>query len=63
VQQRAAHRVFDGITDVVERRLRLKVNREMSSIRHAADATLLGFGFFLHGRRSGSGSPRRRSRV
>ena len=25
------------------------MNREKSSIRHAADATLLGFGFFLHG--------------
>ena len=47
--ERAAHRVFDGVTDVVERRLKLKVNREKSSIRRAADATLLGFGFFLHG--------------
>jgi RNA-directed DNA polymerase len=47
--ERAARRVFDGVTDVVERRLKLKVNREKSSIRHAADATLLGFGFFLHG--------------
>jgi hypothetical protein len=41
--------VLAGVTDVVEQRLRLKVNREKSSIRHAADATLLGFGFFLHG--------------
>jgi group II intron reverse transcriptase/maturase len=47
--ERAAHRVFDGVTDVVERRLKLKVNREKSPIRHAADATLPGFGFFLHG--------------
>jgi RNA-directed DNA polymerase len=47
--KRAAQRVLDGVTDVVEQRLRLKVNREKSSIRHAADATLLGFGFFLHG--------------
>jgi len=47
--RRAAQRVFDSVTDVVERRLGLKVNREKSSIRHAADATLLGFGFSLHG--------------
>jgi RNA-directed DNA polymerase len=47
--ERAAHRVFGNVTDVVEGRLKLKVNREKSSIRHAADATLLGFGFFLHG--------------
>jgi RNA-directed DNA polymerase len=47
--ERAAHRVLDSVTDVVERRLRLKVNREKSSVRHAADAALLGFGFSLHG--------------
>ena len=47
--ERAAHRVFDSVADVIERRLRLKVNREKSSIRHAAEAMLLGFGFFLHG--------------
>jgi RNA-directed DNA polymerase len=51
--ERAAQRVFDTITDVVERRLRLKVNREKSSIRHAAQATLLGYGFFLDGPRAG----------
>ena len=47
--ERAAQRVFDSVRGVVERRLKLKVNREKSSIRHAARATLLGFGFFLHG--------------
>jgi RNA-directed DNA polymerase len=47
--ERAAQRVFDSVCDVVERRLKLKVNRDKSSIRHAAQATLLGFGFFLHG--------------
>ncbi|MGH3965364.1 MAG: group II intron maturase-specific domain-containing protein [Pseudonocardiaceae bacterium] len=46
--KRAAQRVFDSVCGVIERRLRLKVNREKSSIRHAAEATLLGFGFFLH---------------
>jgi RNA-directed DNA polymerase len=47
--ERAAQRVFDSVCGVIERRLRLKVNRGKSSIRHAAQATLLGFGFFLHG--------------
>jgi RNA-directed DNA polymerase len=51
--ERAAQRVFDTITDVVERRLKLKVNRGKSSIRHAAQATLLGFGFFFDGPRVG----------
>ena len=47
--ERAAHRVFESVCGVIERRLRLKVNREKSSIRHAAEATLLGFGFRLEG--------------
>ena len=51
--KRAAQRVFDTITDVVERRLKLKVNREKSSIQPAAQATLLGFGFFFDGPRVG----------
>lgn len=36
---------------MIERRLKLKVNREKSSIQHAATATLLGFGFVLIGPR------------
>jgi group II intron reverse transcriptase/maturase len=47
--ERAAQRVFGSVCGVIERRLRLKVNREKSSIRHAAEATLLGFGFSLQG--------------
>jgi len=47
--ERAAQRVFDSACSVIEQRLKLKVNREKSSIRHATDATLLGFRFFLHG--------------
>ena len=47
--ERAAQRVFESVCGVIERRLKLKVNREKSSIRHAAQATLLGFGFFLSG--------------
>ncbi|MCA1821184.1 MAG: group II intron reverse transcriptase/maturase [Pseudonocardia sp.] len=47
--ERAAHRVFDSVCGVIEQRLRLKVNRAKSSIRHAAQATLLGFGFYFEG--------------
>jgi RNA-directed DNA polymerase len=47
--KRAAQRVSGSACGVIEQRLKLKVNREKSSIRHAAQATLLGFGFFLHG--------------
>ncbi|HET9973314.1 MAG TPA: group II intron reverse transcriptase/maturase [Streptosporangiaceae bacterium] len=51
--ERAAQRVFESVCGVIERRLRLKVNREKSSIRHAAQATLPGFGFFFGGLRAG----------
>jgi hypothetical protein len=51
--ERAAQRVFERVCGVIERRLKLKVNREKSSIRHAAQATLLGFGFFFDGPRAG----------
>ena len=47
--ERAAQRVCESVCGVIERRLKLKVNREKSSIRHAAQATLLGFGFLLSG--------------
>jgi RNA-directed DNA polymerase len=45
--ERAAHRVLDGIIDVVEGRLKLKVNRDKSSIQAASAAGLLGFGFYF----------------
>ncbi|GAB3161914.1 group II intron reverse transcriptase/maturase [Microbispora hainanensis] len=45
--KRAARRVLDSVTGVVERRLKLKVNRDKSSVRHAREATLLGFGFYF----------------
>ena len=45
--ERAAHRVLDSVTTVVEQRLKLKVNREKSSVRPASKATLLGFGFYF----------------
>ena len=47
--ERAASRVFGSVCGVIERRLKLKVNLEKSSIRHAAQATLPGFGFFFDG--------------
>src|SRR5712691_1466858 len=49
--ERAAQRVFESVCGVIERRLRLKVNREKSSIRRAAEATLPGSGFCLTGPR------------
>jgi RNA-directed DNA polymerase len=51
--ERAAQRVFESVCGVTGRRLKLKVNREKSSIRHAAQAALLGFGFFSGGPRAG----------
>jgi RNA-directed DNA polymerase len=51
--ERAAQRVFESVCGVIEQRLRLKVNRDKSSIRHAAQATLLGFGFCLTGTQVG----------
>jgi hypothetical protein len=51
--ERAAQRVFESVCGVTGRRLRLKVNREKSSIRHAAQATLPGFGFFSGGPQAG----------
>ncbi|MEU7916968.1 group II intron reverse transcriptase/maturase [Microbispora bryophytorum] len=45
--RRAAQRVLDSVTTVVEQRLKLKVNTEKSSVRHASQAMLLGFGFFF----------------
>ncbi len=45
--ERAARRVLDSITAVVEKRLKLTVNREKSSVRPASKAVLLGFGFYF----------------
>jgi RNA-directed DNA polymerase len=45
--ERAAKRVLDGTVDVVEGRLKLKVNREKSSISTVTTAGLLGFGFYV----------------
>lgn len=45
--KRAAQRVLDGVTGVVEDRLKLRVNREKSSVQPASRAVLLGFAFFF----------------
>ena len=42
--ERAAQRTLESVTGYLEKRLRLKVNGEKSSARHAAVAVLLGFG-------------------
>ena len=45
--KRAAQRVLGSVTAVVERRLRLKVNREKSKVVPASVMTMLGFGFYF----------------
>lgn len=49
--ERAGLRVLTGITEFLQRRLKLQVNKAKSSVRHAAQAVVLGFGFYF--RRSG----------
>jgi group II intron reverse transcriptase/maturase len=44
--ERAAQRVLEGVTAFVERRLRLRVNRQKSGVAPATIRGLLGFGFF-----------------
>lgn len=45
--KRAAYRVLDQATKVLERDLKLRVNRQKSVINPANVATLLGFGFYF----------------
>jgi len=44
--QRAAERVLSGISDWIEERLKLRVNKEKSGIRRPGNGQLLGFGFW-----------------
>ena len=44
--ERAGQRVMASITQYVERRLKLKVNRQKSAVDHAKERPLLGFRFF-----------------
>jgi group II intron reverse transcriptase/maturase len=45
--KRAAQRVLDSVTVVVEQRLKLKVNRDKSKVVPASVMTMLGFGFYF----------------
>jgi group II intron reverse transcriptase/maturase len=45
--ERAGERVLAGVSEFIEKRVKLRVNKKKSSVRHAAQATLLGFGFFV----------------
>src|SRR5205823_2437598 len=45
--ERAGERVMDGITQYVERRLKLRVNRRKSAVAPATGRPFLGFGFFV----------------
>lgn len=45
--ERAGQRVLTGITEFLGRRLRLQVNNVKSSVKHAAQALVLGFGFYF----------------
>jgi RNA-directed DNA polymerase len=49
--ERAGQRVLTGITEFLQRRLKLRVNEGKSSVRHATQAVVLGFGFYF--RRNG----------
>jgi group II intron reverse transcriptase/maturase len=43
--ERAGERVLAGVGEFIEKRVKLRVNKKKSSVRHAAQATLLSFGF------------------
>jgi group II intron reverse transcriptase/maturase len=49
--RRAGERVMTGITQYVEQRLKLRVNREKSTVDKATKRTFLGFGFLRRGGR------------
>lgn len=45
--ERAGQRVLEKVSGFIEKRLKLKVNKGKSSVRHAAQAVVLGFGFLF----------------
>lgn len=47
---KSAHRVMDSITDHLEGRLNLKVNRAKSKVSRPSQSTLLGFSFYKRGK-------------
>ena len=44
--EKSAQRVMESITEYIERKLKLKVNRTKSKVSRPKDSTLLGFSFF-----------------
>ena len=44
--EKSAHRVLTGITKYLEERLKLKVNRDKSTVSRPSESTLLGFSFY-----------------
>jgi RNA-directed DNA polymerase len=44
--ERAGQRVLAGVTEFIEKRLKLKVNKGKSSVKPATKAVALGFGFY-----------------
>jgi RNA-directed DNA polymerase len=45
--KRAASRILESVTTFIERRLKLRVNREKSKVTPAYRASLLGFGYYF----------------
>jgi RNA-directed DNA polymerase len=44
--EKAAHRVLESVTEFIERKLKLKVNREKTQISRPVQSNLLGFSFY-----------------
>lgn len=44
--EKAAHRIMEGVTEYVEKELKLKVNRTKTQISRPTQSTLLGFSFY-----------------
>ncbi len=44
--EKSAHRVMETITEYIENKLKLKVNRNKSKVSHPSKSTLLGFSFY-----------------
>jgi RNA-directed DNA polymerase len=44
--EKSAHRVLESVTEFIERKLKLKVNREKTKISRPSQSTLLGFSFY-----------------
>lgn len=44
--EKSAHRVLESVTEFIERKLKLKVNREKTQISRPVQSTLLGFSFY-----------------